>query len=81
MIIVICLFKEVSKFKENNESVNFHNQFCLGSRSNKFDEVEEAEEMPLKGIVHDFSVDYDTISKSGILNIYKYLVVKKNDIK
>ena len=31
-------------------------------------------------LVYDFSVDYDAIDKSYILNIKKYLMVK-NDIK
>ena len=33
----------------------------------------------LKGYVYDFSVGYDAIAISGILDIHKYLV-KKNDI-
>ena len=33
----------------------------------------------LKGYVHDFSVDYDAIAVSEILDIHKYLV-KKNEI-
>ena len=33
----------------------------------------------LKGYVYDFSVDYDAIAVSGILDIHKYLM-KKNDI-
>ena len=30
----------------------------------------------LKGNVYDFSVDYDAIDKSDILNFQKYLIVK-----
>ena len=33
----------------------------------------------LKGCVYDFSVDYDYISTSNILDIHKYLM-EKNDI-
>ena len=33
----------------------------------------------LKGYVFDFSVDYDAIAVSDILDIHKYLM-KKNDI-
>ena len=33
----------------------------------------------LKGYVYDFSVDYDAIAVSDILDIHKYLM-KKNDI-
>ena len=31
-----------------------------------------------KGNVHDLSVDYNAIDKSDILNIHRYLMVKKN---
>ena len=40
----------------------------------------EAEDVSLKGIVYNFSVDYDAIDKSNILNINKYLMAQ-NDIK
>ena len=46
----------ICKFKANNRNVNFSNYFFPGSISNKFDHV-EAEEVYLKGNVHDFSVD------------------------
>ena len=32
----------------------------------------------LNGNVYDFSVDYNSIDNSGILNIYKYLINKNN---
>ena len=35
-------------------------------------------EKSLKGNVYDFSVDYNVIDKSDILNIHKYLMVKNN---
>ena len=44
---------------------------------NKFDYV-ESEEVSLKENVSDFSVDYDVIDKSDILNIHKYLVANNN---
>ena len=47
--------------------------------SNKFDYV-GSEEVSLKGNVYDFSVDYNSIDKSDILHIYKYLMTK-NSIK
>ena len=67
------------KFKANNKNVNFPNQFCLGGIPNKPDYV-EAEEVSWKRNLYYFSVDYDVIDKSGILNIYKYLIVKNNTI-
>ena len=45
--------------------------------SNKFDCI-GSEKVSLKKNVYDFSVDYDTIDKSDILNIYKYLMIKNN---
>ena len=36
----------------------------------------DSREVSLKGNVHDFSVDYNAIDKSDILNILKYSVFK-----
>ena len=38
----------------------------------------DSEQVSSKGNVYDFSVNYDTIAKSGILNIHKYLMIKNN---
>ena len=67
--------KEIYKFKASNKNVNFPYQFCLASMSNKFDNV-NSKEVSLKGNVYDFSVDYDCIDKSNILNTHKYLMIK-----
>ena len=40
----------------------------------------ESKELSLNGNACDFSVDYNSIDKSDILNIHKYLMIK-NDIK
>lgn len=48
-------------------------QFCLGSISNKFDYV-QLEEVSIKERIYDFLVDLNTIDKSDILNIHKYLI-------
>ena len=41
VVIVIFLLKEkIYKFKAKSRNTNFPNQFCLGSTSNKFDDVE-----------------------------------------
>ena len=65
LIIVICLLTE--------------NKFCLGSISDGFSATESGE-VSLNWNVYDFSVDYNSIDKSGILNIHKYLMTK-NHIK
>ena len=67
--------KEIYKLKVSNKNVNFLNEFCLGSMSNKFSYVEE-EELSLKENLYDFSVDYEAINKSDILNIHKHLINK-----
>ena len=75
-----CLFfngKEIFKFKADNKYVNFPTQFCLGSISNGFSAT-EPREVSLNGNVYDFSVDYDSIDKSDILNTHKYLMTKHN---
>ena len=69
--------KEILKFKANNKNVNFPTQFCLGSISNGF-RATESREVSLNGNVYDFSVDYNSMDKSGLLNIQKYLMTKNN---
>ena len=80
LIVVICLLMEkkyLIKFKDDNKNVNFPTQFCLGSISNGFSST-ESREVSLNRNVHDFSVDYNSINKSDILNIHKYLITKSN---
>ena len=71
--------KEIFKFKVDNKNVSFPAQFCLGTISNGF-RATEPRGVSLNGNVYDFSVDYNSIDKSDILNIQKYLMTK-NDIK
>ena len=71
--------KEIFKFKSGNKNVNFLTQLCLGSISNGFIAT-ESREVSLNGNVYDFSVDYNFIDKSDILNIHKYLMNKNNII-
>ena len=69
--------KEKFKFETDNKNVNFPTQFCLGSIPNAFGAT-ESREPSLKGNVYNFSVDYNAIDRSGILNIHQYLTVKDN---
>ena len=69
--------KEIFKFKADNKNVNFPTQFCFESISNGFSDTESTE-LSLNGIVYDFSVDYNSIDKSDIVNIHKYLMTKNN---
>ena len=70
---------EIFKFKSDNKNVNFLTQFCLGSISNGFS-VTDSREVSLNGNAYDFSVDYNSINKSDIVNIHRYLM-RKNNIK
>ena len=68
VIIVICLLKEKNlSLKQIMKMSMLSKKFCLRSISSIFDYI-EAEEVSLKGNMCDFSVDYDAINKSDILN-------------
>ena len=51
---------------------------CLGNISKDWS-LDNMKKTGLKGYIYDFSVDYDAIAVSGILDIHKYLM-KKNEI-
>ena len=69
--------KEIFRFKADHKNVNLPIQFCLGSISNGFCN-KESRKVILNGNVCDFSVDYNSLDKFGILNIHKYLMSKNN---
>ena len=46
--------------------------------SGRVSKASSAREVSLNGNVYDFSVDYNSIDKSDILNIHKYLMTKNN---
>ena len=75
-----CLFvndTEITKFKGKDSEISTY-PFCLANISKDWS-VDNMKNTGLKGYVFDFSVDYDAIAVSGILEIHKYLM-KKNDI-
>ena len=77
MLIVVSLFanwKKSGNCKADNKNVNFPIQFWLESISEKFGKV-ESEKVSFKGNIYGFSIDYDAIDKSEVLNIHKYLMV------
>ena len=63
--------------KADNKNNNFPTQFSLGGTSNGFSATESSG-VSLNGNVYDFSVNYNCIDKSDILNIHKYLVARNN---
>ena len=71
--------KEIFKFKGDNKNFNFPDRFCLRIISDGFGNNESGE-VSLNGNVYDFSVDFNSIDISDILNIHKHLMTK-NTIK
>ena len=69
--------KVIFKFKADNKNVNFPTQFCLGSIYNGFSAA-ESREVSLSGNAYDFSVNCNSVDKSDILKIHKYLMTKNN---
>ena len=69
--------KKYLRLKLTLTMLTFRLNFCLGSISNGFSGT-ESREVSLNGNVYDFSVDWNSIDKSDILNIHKYLITKNN---
>ena len=68
---------KIIKFKAKDSEITAY-PVCLGSISKDWS-VDNMKRTGLKGYVHDFSVNYDAISVSDILDIHKYFM-KKNEI-
>ena len=68
---------EIINFKAKDSEILAY-LLCLGNISKDWS-VDNMKKTGLKGYVYDFSVDYDAIAVSDILDIHKYLM-KKNDI-
>ena len=65
---------EIIKFKAKDSEITPY-ELCLGNISKDWS-VDNMKKTGLKGYVYDFSVDYDAIAVSDILDIYKYLMEK-----
>ena len=68
--------KEIIRFKGDNKNVNFPTGFRLGSISDEFSAT-EFREVSLNGNMY-FSIEYNSVDKSDMLNIHKYLMTKNN---
>ena len=66
---------EIIKFKAKYSEVAAY-PLCLGNISKDWS-VDNMKKTGLKGCIYDFSVDYDAISVSDILDIHKDLMKKK----
>ena len=69
--------KEIFKFIADNKNVKFPTQFCLGSISDGF-RATESKEISLNGNLYNFSVDYNFIDISYLLNIHENLMNRNN---
>ena len=65
------------KFKAKDSEVTAY-RLCLRNISKDWP-VDNMKKTGLNGYVYDFSVDYDAIAVTDILDIHKYLM-KKNEI-
>ena len=78
--IVIYLLMDgtkIWKFKAKDSEIAAH-PLCLGNISKDWS-VDNMKKTGLKGYVYDFSVDYDAVAVTDVLDIHKYLM-KKNGI-
>ena len=69
--------RKIIKFKAKDSEIVAY-PLCLANVS-KDRAIDNTKKNGLKGYVYDFSVDYDAIAVSDILDIQKYLM-KKNEI-
>ena len=68
---------EIIKFKAKDSKINPY-ELCLGNILKDWS-VDNMKKTGLKDCIYDFSVDYDAIKVSDILDIHKFLM-EKNDI-
>ena len=69
---------EIIKFKAKDSEINPY-PLCLPNMSKDWS-IDNMKKTGLKGGVYDFSVDYDAIKVSDILDIDKYLMEKNTII-
>ena len=70
---------EIIKFKAKDSEIQAYSYaLCLGNISKDWSE-DNMKKIELKGYIYYFSVDYNAIAISDILDIHKYLM-KKNGI-
>ena len=69
--------KEIIRFKAKDTEITTY-RLCLGNISKDWS-VDDMNKTRLKSSVYDFSVDYDAIPVSNLLEIHKYLM-EKNEI-
>ena len=68
--------KEIVKFKAKDSEIIPYS-LCLGNISKDWTN-DNMKKTGFNGYIYDFSTDYNTINKSDILDIHKYLMKKNN---
>ena len=74
---MLIVYKSINS-KQRTEVKRY--PFCLGNISKDL-KVNNMKKTGLNGMVYDFSVIYETIDISNIINIHKYLMKKQYCIK
>ena len=69
---------EIIKFKAKDSEITPY-ELCLGNISKDWS-VDNMKKTGFNGCVYDFSIDYDAIKASDILDIHKYLIEKNKII-
>ena len=79
MLILVIYFLREDKYLDLKpaKNVNFPTQFFFGIISNGISAT-VSREVSLNWYAYDFSVDYNSIDKSDIPKIHKYLIAKSN---
>ena len=80
VIIVICFLMEKKSISLKLIKKMLTSQFCLEDISNGFGAA-DSRGVSLKENMYDFSVNYNALDKSDILNIHKYLMVKNDNVQ
>ena len=71
---------EIFKFKGKDSQI-VANPLCLGNASKDNMKVDNMKKTGLNGYIYDFSVGYDAIADEDILDIHRYLMKKRYNIK
>ena len=69
---------EIIKFKAKDSKITAY-ELYLGNISKDWS-MDNLKKTSLKGYIYNFSVDYDAISVSDTIGIYKYLMIKNEII-
>ena len=72
--------KKLLDLKPTIKMLTFQLDFCLKSIPDGFS-ASEFREVSISGNAYDFSINFNSIDKSDILNIHKYLMSKNNTKK